>query len=291
MLTFGELNKETGGDQNKIMKILKQLFDFYINSSIHVALAVVSLCVVSYVNFDFSPDSDLLLFVFFGSITGYNFVKYAGIAKLHHSSLAKGLKIIQIFSFFAFLFLLWSAWNMQVEILYWTAFFGFFTLLYALPVLSKKRNLRSISGIKIFVIAFVWAGVTVILPFIEGGGIIGSEVLPEFVQRFLLVLVLILPFEIRDLKYDLQQLGTIPQKMGVTRTKILGFVMLAGVFLIEFLKDSVSRTSISALAIIILFTAGMIWKSREQQSQYFSAFWVESIPIFWMFILLLLRSF
>ena len=285
------MNKETGGDQNKIMKILKPLFDFYINSSIHVALAVVSLCVVSYVNFDFSPDTDLLLFVFFGSITGYNFVKYAGIAKLQHSSLANGLKIIQVFSFFAFLFLLWGAWNIQIDLLYWTAFFGVFTLLYALPVLSKKRNLRSISGIKIFVIAFVWAGVTVILPFIEGGGTLSLQVLPEFVQRFLLVLVLILPFEIRDLKYDLQQLGTIPQKMGVTRTKILGFVMLSGLFLIEFFKESVSTSSISALAMMVLFTAGMIWKSRERQSQYFSAFWVESIPILWMMILLLFKSF
>lgn len=291
MLTFIELIKEGAGDQNQVMKLLKQIFDFYINSSIHVALAVVSLCVVTYLNFEFSPDADLLLFVFFGSITGYNFVKYAGIAKLHHSSLAKGLKIIQIFSFFAFLLLLWSAWNIQLKILSWTVFFGLFTLLYALPVLNKKRNLRSVSGIKIFVIAFVWAGVTVILPFIEGGGTIGLEVLPEFVQRFLLVLVLILPFEIRDLKYDLQQLGTIPQKMGITRTKILGVVILAGLFLIEFLKDNISLTSISALAIIVLFTTGMIWKSKERQSQYFSAFWVESIPILWMIVLLLLKSF
>lgn len=291
MLTFIELNKEVAGGQNQIMKLLKQLFDFYINSSIHVALAVVSLCVVTYLHFEFPPDADLLLFVFFGSITGYNFVKYAGIAKLHHSSLANGLKIIQIFSFFAFLFLLLSARNIQLKILSWTVFFGLFTLLYALPVLNKKRNLRSVSGIKIFVIAFVWAGVTVILPFIEGGGTIGLEVLPEFVQRFLLVLVLILPFEIRDLKYDLQQLGTIPQKMGITRTRILGVVILAGLFLIEFLKDNISLTSISALAIIVLFTTGMIWKSKERQSQYFSAFWVESIPILWMIVLLLLKSF
>ena len=291
MLTFNELNNGAEGHQNQEMKLLKKLFDFYINSSIHVALAVVSLCVITYLYFDLPPDLTFLLFVFFGSITGYNFVKYAGIAKLHHSSLAKGLKTIQIFSFFAFLFLIWTASQIRLEILAWTAFFGLFTLLYALPVLSKKRNLRSISGIKIFVIAFVWAGVTVILPVIEGGGELTFGIFPELIQRFLFVLVLILPFEIRDLKYDLQQLGTIPQKMGVTRTKILGFVMLAGLFLIEFLKSNFSPVSVSALAIVVFITAIMIWKARERQSPYFSSFWVESIPIIWMLIFYTLNSF
>lgn len=272
------------------MKFLKQLFDFYINSSIHVALAAVSFCVVTYLNYDLPPDPIFLLFIFFGSITGYNFVKYAGIAKLHHSSLAKGPKIIQIFSLFAFLALIWTAFQIQLKIIAWTAFFGFFTLLYALPVLNNKRNLRSISGIKIFVIAFVWAGVTVVLPVIESGEDFTFQFFPELIQRFLFVLVLILPFEIRDLKYDLQQLGTIPQKIGVTRTKVLGFAMLGGIFLIEFLKMNFSGASITALAIIILITAIMIWKAKENQSQYFSSFWVESIPIMWMLFLCLLIS-
>lgn len=273
------------------MKFIKQVFEFYINSSIHVALAVVSLCVVTYLHFGFYPDPALLLFIFFGSITGYNFVKYAGIAKLHHSSLAKGLRIIQIFSFFSFLALAWISFKISYEILSWTVFFGIFTVLYAMPVLSKKRNLRSISGIKVLVIALVWAGVTVILPFVDGGGTIGWQILPEFIQRFLFVLVLILPFEIRDLKYDLEQLGTIPQQVGVTRTKILGLVMLAGLFLIEFLKKTVSLSSVNALAVVVLVTGFFIWKSKQRQSRYYSSFWVEGIPVLWMLTLLFFMQF
>ena len=209
------------------MRSLKTFFEFYINSSIHVALAVVSLSIISFFNFGIPVNLNLLTFIFFGTITGYNFVKYAGIAKMHHRSLATSLKLIQIFSFFCFLDLLWSLFKVDVKVLVWTAFFGIFTLLYALPVFSKKRNLRSISGIKIFIIALVWAGVTVILPVVSAKFVLMSMFLFEFLQRFLLVLVLILPFEIRDLKYDLQQLGTIPQKVGVTKTKILGFTFAA----------------------------------------------------------------
>lgn len=273
------------------MKLLKQVFDFYINSSIHVALAVVSLCLVTYLNYDLPVNVDVLFFIFFGSITGYNFVKYAGLVKLHHSNLAKGLKIIQIFSFFIFLLLMWFALKIGWELVLYSAFFGLFTLLYALPVFSEKRNLRSISGIKVFVIAFVWAGVTVVLPFIDGVGEISGVVYLEFIQRFLWVLVLILPFEIRDLKYDLEQLGTIPQQIGVTKTKIFGFVLLAILLLLELVKERRAEGGLLALLIVVFVTGLFIARSRERQSSYFSSFWVEGIPIFWAVLLYLFKSF
>ena len=69
------------------MKFWKKAFDLYINSSFHVGLALVAFTLVTIMEFGLSPDFDLLMFVFFGTITSYNFVKYAGIAKLHHPSL------------------------------------------------------------------------------------------------------------------------------------------------------------------------------------------------------------
>lgn len=272
------------------MKKFKDFFEFYINSSIHVALAVVSLCVITYLNFEIPADPDLLFFVFFGAITGYNFVKYAPVARLHHRSLEKRLKLIQVFSFFSFLFLIWFSFKIAFEILLWTVFFGIFTVLYALPVL-KRKNLRSISGVKVFIISFVWAGVTVILPVVSAKFTIGLSVLIEFLQRFLLVLVLILPFEIRDLKYDLEQLGTIPQKVGVTKTKILGVVLLGIILLLESLKPKFYADSFAALSLTVMVSAIFVWQARERQVKYYASFWVESIPIFWLLSLLLIKAF
>lgn len=272
------------------MRIGKRLFDFYINSSIHVALAVVSLCLVTSLHFDVPPDSDLLFFVFFGSITGYNFVKYAGIAKLHHRSLARGLRLIQIFSFFSFLLFLWSAFWVSLEVLLWTGIFGLLTLLYALPVFSKNRNLRSISGVKIFIIALVWAGVTVVLPLFPGEELRTGNVILEFLQRFLLVLAWIFPFEIRDLRYDLRQLGTIPQRVGVTRTKILGISLLAAAVFLEALKVKPAAGEFLALLITAGISAMFIWKAKERQSSYYSSFWVEAIPVIWVITLIFIRS-
>lgn len=264
----------------------KKLFNFYINSSIHVALAVVSLVLVTWLHFKIKVKEDLLFFIFFGTISGYNFVKYAGITGLHHRSLTKRLKNIQMFSFICLLGMLISSFYVGADVLLWSTFFGIFTLLYALPLLSKRRNLRSVSGIKIFIIAFVWAGVTVILPLVPFKNDLLDTLALEFVQRFLLVLVWILPFEIRDLKYDLVQLGTLPQRIGVTRTKILGIVMLIIVVGLELFKDTVTHATIFAVVAISLISGFLVWEAKENQSRYYSAFWVEGVPVLWLVFLL-----
>ena len=267
---------------------LKKILDFYINSSIHVALAVVSLSLITTLSLGLAADKDLLIFIFFGTITGYNFVKYAGVAKLHHRSLAKSLRSIQIFSLFCFLGFVIFFFRIEKVIMIWIGLFGLLTLLYALPVFSRRRNLRSISGVKIFIIAFVWSGVTVVLPAAETAAAVSWEIFWEFVQRFLFVLVLILPFEIRDLKYDLQQLGTIPQNVGVTKTKLLGLLLLLIVVLIEFLQSPVESAAFLSLLGTSVITAGFTLKAKEHQSSYYSSFWVEAVSIFWLFLLWLL---
>lgn len=272
------------------MSTAKNIFEFYINSSVHVSLAVVSLTFITYLNLGIPIEKSLLIFIFFGTVTGYNFVKYAGVAKLHHSSLTKSLKIIQIFSLICFLGLLISTFYIPLEILLWAGFFAVFTLLYALPVFSRHRNLRSFSGIKIFIIAIVWAGVTVILPVTGAENFNFENSVLEFLQRFLLVLVLILPFEIRDLKYDLQYLRTIPQRVGVTPTKILGLVTLVFLLVLEFFKNSAMWESKIAIGLLAIITGVLLWRSKENQSRYYASFWVEGVPVFWLLVLLLLRS-
>lgn len=93
------------------------------------------------------------------------------------------------------------------------------TVLYAMPFVPEKwlflsiSNLRNIPGIKVYIIALVWAGTSVILPIIENGREINGQIILTIIQRFVLVIVLMLPFEIRDLRFDDLKLETIPQKL------------------------------------------------------------------------------
>lgn len=268
------------------MKFLKTLFALYINSSLHVALAVTAFTLITYFVYGIEVNRDLVIFIFFSTITGYNFVKYSGIAQLHHLSLTRNLRYIQIFSFFCFIALIYFALQLQLRTLIATAILGLFTLLYAVPVFSKKRNLRSLPGLKIFVIAIVWAGSTVILPSIEAEKVLDLRIILDTLQRFMLVVALTLPFEIRDLRFDESELDTIPQKLGVQKTRIFGVCLLVLIFFIELFQRSFQNLEFAVLSLILVISGVMLWAARRIQHRYYASFWVEAVPIFYLLLLL-----
>ncbi len=275
------------------MTYLKRLFEFYLNSSIHVAIAVYCLSWVTLLSFNIAYNGNVLYFIFFATITGYNFVKYFGVAKFHHRSLTKELRIIQMFSFLCFIAMCYYVLQLEHKTLYAIGLMGIVTFLYAIPFLPKKilfdesMNLRKVSGLKIYVIGFVWGCVTVIIPLIDSGFEIHWDVILTAIQRFIYVLVVMLPFEIRDMRYDSVKLSTIPQQIGVKRTKIIGLLLLIPFFFLEFFKDDILPVSITVLLLIITLLALAVIGSKIKQSEYFSSFWVESIPIVWLLITLL----
>lgn len=268
------------------MQIIKRLFDFYINSSIHVALAVCGLVWVTLLNFNVGVDLEFIYFMFFATITGYNFVKYFGLAKFHHRSLANWLKSIQIFSLLCFFGMCFFALKLDNQTLIYFGASSVITFLYAIPFLPKKYflkagNLRAISGLKIYVIAFVWSFTTVIIPLLNEGYIIDNDVFIEAVQRYLYVIIAMLPFEIRDMKYDSLKLSTIPQRIGIVRTKVIGVLLIVLVFFLEFFKDEFWTNKTIILGIICLSILLFLVFSKVSQKKYYSAFCVEGIPIIW----------
>ena len=277
------------------MQVLKRILNFYLNSSIHVALAASALVWITILELDLELDLQLLSFVFFASITGYNFVKYFGIAKFHHRSLAGWLKMIQLFSFIAFLAMCYFAFQLDVDTLMLLALLALVTFFYAIPIMIPKRylfdshkNLRQISGVKVYVIAFVWMFTTVFIPVLNEDVKVSADVMLIGIQRFLYVLVLMLPFEIRDLNYDSIRLATIPQKIGIKKTKMIGVFLLGLFFALDYFKDDLELSTLISTSVISVITLFFILMSHKNQSNYYSAFWVESLPIVWLIILLML---
>ena len=268
------------------MKGIKLIFNFYINTSIHVALAVYAFLRITELYFDLPHNQNLNYFVFFGTITGYNFVKYAGVAKLHHRSLTKGLKNIQIFSFFSFLALCYYAFKVSLKTLFFTIPFCLLTVLYAVPFLSGfEKNLRQISYLKIIVVALVWAGFTVLIPVLDAGKGIEFNTVLMLLQRFLIVVVLILPFDIRDVKYDAISLQTIPKKIGVEKTKKIGLILLVFSLVLEYLMPF-SNWVKTPFMLFFFIAILLLMRAKINQSKYFSSFWVEALPIVWWLLLL-----
>lgn len=270
-----------------VPQFTKSIFDFYLKSSVHVALAVTAFTAITMFNLRLAVDTNLLFFVFFSTITGYNITKYSG----SHGSGENPQplsKSILIFSLICLLPLSYFVLTQPLSVIILSGLMGLITVSYSWPVLWKRSNLRDITSLKIFVIAFVWATVTVVLPLVSKHTFLDRNVFIEYGQRFVFVLVLTLPFDIRDVRFDTFQLGTIPQIIGIKRSRVLGVFLLSLAVLFEFLKTPFLFDQALILAGISILTAFLLMQSVVKQTQYYASFWVESIPIIWCGLLILL---
>ena len=272
------------------MKWSKEIFNLFINSSIHVSLAVIALCFITSFEFSLSLPVSVYVFVFCGSVVGYNFIKYVHLLNLKNSELRVFQKYIWIISAIFLGIGLYFIMAQSARTLILVSIFAVITLLYTIPIISKK-NFRNFAGIKIFLVALVWAGVTVLIPVTEAAIGFTWDHGVTLMQRFIWVLVLTLPFEIRDLEIDSQTLMTIPQKFGLKVTKVLGGVLLLSGLTLEALKDNVNTAYFFSLLLISIITIIALLFTKKRMSYYYTAFWVEGIPILWVWIFLCVHYF
>ena len=274
------------------MKWLKRIFDFYLDASIHVAFAIIALLQITYETLDIPHDDHLTFFIFFGTISCYNFIKYGVEAEKYIVVENQYQKGIQFLSFITLSLALYHGYFLSFKV--WVGVCGLILLtgLYALPVLPKAKNLRSWGGFKMFVVALVWAGTTVMLPILSVNQYITWDIGVETFQRFVVILILLIPFEIRDLAYDHVELRTLPQRYGVTNTKIFGGFATLVFFFSTFLKDDLSIKELVLKGILFLILGSVLFITKRIQSKYFASFWVEAISILWwglMWVLLIIN--
>ena len=273
------------------MVLLKRFFNIYINSNVHVALAVFCLTYLTLTRLELGIDTTVLFFNFFGTILGYNFVKYAHIISQNNFKNTVNIKVVIVLSLISFFSLIYFTFQLQLKSVLLLVVSFLFTLFYSLSFswFHPKLNfgLRNVPGLKVFLIAFVWSIVTVLFPVVELSVVWSIDILFSLIQLFLFVVVLMLPFEIRDLKYDSKQLNTLPQVLGVRITKILGTVLALMVFLLEFFKNDISQKQIIVSGLVLCVLAFLVNFSELKQSKYYASFWVEAIPMLWLLLLII----
>ncbi len=275
------------------MKVFKNIIDFMIETSLWVALSVLCLVKISNTFFSIKNTFYLEFFIFCSVVFSYNFIKYFsvfrfGISQCKYSELlqcARGLSDknklflginILCFTTSLYCFIMLKS---HTKILLLLPFL--LTVFYAISF--RGKTLRNIEGLKIYVVGFVWAIVTVLLPFQEFELTLTEEFYIVFVQRFLITIILILPFEIRDLKEDNKKLQTVPQKIGVINTKYYGFLLILLFCILDYFRlDYLSLVTILLCLIMLL----ILIFSKVNQSKYYTSFMVEGIPMVWYLMLM-----
>jgi hypothetical protein len=265
------------------MKLPKQIFDFYLNSSIHVALSCFALVRITFYFFHLQYDEAMALFVFFGTIVGYNFVKYDALVRVNKKPVGIQLKIIAVLSFISLILV--GYYFFQLKRITQIFSFGIFaiTALYTLPFFPNRKNARNWAGVKIYIVALCWVGATLVLPYLNAEVPFTPNFMIKCIQRFVLVFVLILVFEILDLANDDPHLKTVPQTIGVKKTKILGFLLLIPFWIVGILSFTFHELIINLIMVVMLML--FIAFANPNRSKYYTSFWVESVPIFWWLML------
>lgn len=271
------------------MILIKKLSDLYINGSIHVALSCYALTWISFIELGIDYNENLMYFIFYATISGYNFVKFFGVAKFHHRSLTQALKWIQILSFVSTVAMFYYFLELKNSIKFLIFAMLILTLIYALPLFpnqnKRKENLRNIYGVKVYIIAIVWVTVTYVLPLFYLNKDISFANYVGILNRFLFIVLFMLPFELRDLKNDNPNLGTIPQLIGVKKTKQLSIGLTAIIIALSISNLADYKYLIVTIVfVVITMLTTLIY--NEKKSRLYTAFFVESIPIFWLLALL-----
>ncbi|WP_255412771.1 hypothetical protein [Elizabethkingia sp. YR214] len=126
--------------------------------------------------------------------------------------------------------------------------------------------IRKIPFIKIFHVALVWALINswLIMPVIQWD---------VFFITFLLVSGLILPFDIRDMRYD--TVTTFPQIIGIQNTKYLAYLLLFFSSLIAVFSLQPDFALCYFLSVVIGFI--LIYFAQPSRSDAYYSFGVETI--------------
>ena len=254
------------------MFVLKQIFDLYIKSSLHVAFAIFSFVKVVELSLNISSNLFLEGAIFSGSVLGYTVLKNYEFWKSTKFSVHKNKSVLGIttVAFLTFVFCFF-----QLKFSFQIAFLQIFFLVLFYPFLRKYWFF------KISVVSFCVTYVVSYIPTLETKMVFFYDAILQ-AKLFFLICALLIPFEIYDSQHDAITLQTIPQKFGVKKAKYLGYVFLAVFCILSFLfQFEISDLLIAN--IIGLF----IQFSSTKNTKYYTTFWVESIPILWWLILVL----
>ncbi len=260
------------------MTILKRFFDFYINSSIQVGLAVFGFSKIVALHFNKNFNFTWFYFVFFSTIVGYNFLKYNAVFTSRNHYFLKKYFSVFIVSMISFLLSIYFFICLKFEIKIGVLFCSFLVILY--PFIRRFWYLKTVC-VAICVTAFVFVPFyNFILDFFNGNGVVICEFF-FMIKLFLFILASMMPFEIYDSQFDDKKLQTIPQKFGITATKVIGYFLILGFVLISiYWKENLEIDLFIAFLMLI-----SIFFSNLSCSKYFCSFWVEIIPFFWWILL------
>lgn len=279
------------------LALLKKITDILVFGNFLIASAAVALAL----------ETNLILrgtvffrpyyfMIFFATFFVYNLHRYIGAARNKDNDAERNAWAINNRALLKLLILL-GLIGLLISLLYLRMKVGLFllplcviTLGYSLPVIRRKADkirLRDLPWLKTFLIAAVWTFVTVVLPGLrEDIGYLDKGFLLVCLERFLFVLAITIPFDIRDIRDDKKDgVISIAVSLGEGRSKMLAVGLLV-LFLVLVSLHYQGSVHLWPLLISAATTLYLVASTSPSKNERFYLLWLDGTMIFQFMLVL-----
>lgn len=219
--------------------MLKKILDIYFYGNIHISFAALFFTLETFYLLDapsFNPS--YLIFVFGSTLAMYNMHRIIGLRRIRSAMMNERYQQIDKTSGFLYVLLFVglilagiSFFKIQVATIYRLTIAVVLSILYVVPIFPNSNRLRDFNYVKIFLIAAIWAWISMAMPL--------HAVEPKIfylllVEKFCFILAITIPFDIRDIEIDQStEVKTLVSALGLNRSKLLSYLLIVVAILIN----------------------------------------------------------
>lgn len=258
---------------------MKKLLDFILYSNIFIALCAVAMANASLLLLQKEFSLLINIILFFGTLSAYNLCSFYELEAYSEkfSFIKKNKYLMQGFFGISLVFLLgtlfWISFNQLIFLIH----LAIISLFYTVPIIISKGiktvfylpAWRNIPFLKVFLIAYVWASATVVFPALGKELImLNQQILLLFLERFLFILAITLPFDVRDYSLDKKiNLLTFATWRTKRFAKIIAILFALFALILSFYNLFFFQNPVILLTYIFVFL--LIILSNEKRPEWF----------------------
>ena len=277
--------------------MLKSIFNFFIFSSLYIALCAVAMVYQLHLLFaQVMIPTAFYGFVFFSTICSYNFHWWLtthaanGTERLQW---ALRYKWLHLALYFAGLIGSGISFILIRQHWFWIAFGAFVTFLYSAPKIPQRIfiGLRRIAVGKTIFLAFVWMYVTTVLPLLVAGNPWQANFTWLACSRFFLIYAICILFDYRDREDDkadgIRSMITWFNESGINLLFMLSLALFA-VFTIALYTSGTSVVNTCILLVPGIATAALYKYAKRNFSDYLYYFVLDGLMMLSALIMIVL---
>ncbi len=260
------------------MNLWRKLANALVYSNVYIGIGAVALTLTNQLTVEGDIHFDKSLgFVFFSTVFTYSFLKFRNTGEIiqptTHRSWAQGhsqlsLNVLLISLIVTVFFFTGLSGKIQLTVAalaVLTALYGFVDI----PFVQPKKKLRDFGMLKTLFVAIVWSITTVIVPL--GDTFVEADMMVFLLlRRFLFILALTIPFEIKDMATDKEHLlKTLALSYGAGNTKLLAqciLLLLMFITTIQYFFFNLSLANMLAVSFSLIVSIFCIQPVKEETS-------------------------